>query len=376
MGADGAKGLLSHALTQEYGEKLSGVEIAATVFSNLREGHTLQAPGVGAHLLIIAVFGLVLGVVARRLAPATMLPLAAAMLLLYVAAALYAFSAHNLWLPLVISLFVQSPVAIGAGLYFGFRDARREREQLQKTFGYYLPPAVVAELCGAAGGIPTASRAAYAVCLFTDAERYTTLAEGLSPKALHALLNRYYDALFEPVRRHGGLVSDVVGDAMLALWATAGPDPETRVEACRAALEIMAGSPGGSGPYLPTRIGLHCGEVVLGNVGAGEHFEYRAVGDIVNTAQRIEDLNKRLGTRVADEATCPGDSAPRRPAMIRRLCRRPRYRKGSAARPELEQQAQAEVGLPVAAHREARRRDPDDGGRDAQEPGLVPSSHR
>ena len=140
------------------------------------------------------------------------------------------------------------------------------------------------------------------MCLFSDAERYTTLAEGLSPQALHALLNRYYDALFEPVRRHGGFVSDVVGDAMLALWATAGPDPETRVEACRAALEIMAGSPGGSGPYLPTRIGLHCGEVVLGNVGAGEHFEYRAVGDIVNTAQRIEDLNKRLGTRVLASA--------------------------------------------------------------------------
>jgi len=288
--------------TQVGGERLSGVEIAATVFSNLREGNTIQTPGAAVHVTLIAFFGLVLGVGARRLGPSMMLPLAAAVMLLYVAAAYYAFSIHHLWLPLVIPLLVQGPIAIGGGLYWGFRDTRREREQLQKTFGYYLPPAVVAELCGAAGGIPTASRDAYAVCLFSDAERYTTLAEGLSPQALHALLNRYYDGLFEPVRRHGGFVSDVVGDAMLALWATADPDPETRVEACRAALEIMAGSPGGSGPYLPTRIGLHCGEVVLGNVGAGEHFEYRAVGDIVNTAQRIEDLNKRLGTRVLASA--------------------------------------------------------------------------
>ncbi|MDQ3775335.1 MAG: adenylate/guanylate cyclase domain-containing protein [Pseudomonadota bacterium] len=288
--------------TQVRGERLSGVEIAATVFSNLRERNTIQAPGAAVHVSLIAFFGLVLGVGARGLGPSMMLPLAAAVMLLYVAAAYYAFSIHHLWLPLVIPLLVQGPIAIGGGLYWGFRDTRREREQLQKTFGYYLPPAVVAELCGAAGRIPTASRDAYAVCLFSDAERYTTLAEGLSPQALHALLNRYYDALFEPVRRHGGFVSDVVGDAMLALWATAGPDPETRVEACRAALEIMAGSPGDSGPYLPTRIGLHCGEVVLGNVGAGEHFEYRAVGDIVNTAQRIEDLNKRLGTRVLASA--------------------------------------------------------------------------
>ncbi|MGH8480098.1 MAG: CHASE2 domain-containing protein [Gammaproteobacteria bacterium] len=288
--------------SQEDGTDLSGVEIAATVFANLREGNTIQTPGIAAHATLIASLGLVLGAVARRLGPATMLPVAAAAMLLYVAAAYYAFSIHHLWLPLIIPLFVQGPIAIGGGLYWGFRDTRREREQLQKAFGYYLPPAVVADLCGEAGGIPTASRDAYAVCLFSDAERYTTVAEGLSPKALHALLNRYYDALFEPVRRHGGFVSDVVGDAMLALWATAGPDPATRVEACRAALEIMAGSPGGSGPCLPTRIGLHCGEVVLGNVGAGEHFEYRAVGDIVNTTQRIEDLNKRLGTRVLASA--------------------------------------------------------------------------
>ncbi len=288
--------------SQHDGTDLSGVEIAATVFSNLREGNTIRMPGAAVHVSLIAFLGLVLGVVARSLGPSLMLPLAAAALLLYLACAYYAFSIHHLWLPMVIPLLVQGPFAIGGGLYWGFRDTRREREQLQKAFGYYLPPAVVADLCGQAGGIQTASRDAYAVCLYSDAERYTTLAEGLSPKALHEVLNRYYEALFEPVRRHGGCVSDVVGDAMLALWATAGPDPRTRGEACRAALEILAGSLGGSGPYLPTRIGLHCGEVVLGNVGAGEHFEYRAVGDIVNTAQRIEGLNKRLGTRVLASA--------------------------------------------------------------------------
>jgi adenylate cyclase len=52
------------------------------------------------------------------------------------------------------------------------------------------------------------------------------------------------------------------------------------------------------GQRLPTRIGLHAGEVVLGHIGAGDHFEYRPVGDIVNTASRLEGLNKYLGTRV------------------------------------------------------------------------------
>jgi adenylate cyclase len=53
---------------------------------------------------------------------------------------------------------------------------------------------------------------------------------------------------------------------------------------------------------LPTRVGLHLGELVLGPVGAGEHFEYRAIGDVVNTASRIEALNKQLGTQVLASA--------------------------------------------------------------------------
>ena len=51
-------------------------------------------------------------------------------------------------------------------------------------------------------------------------------------------------------------------------------------------------------PALPTRIGLHAGEIFLGNIGGARHFEYRPVGDIVNTATRIEGMNKYLGTKI------------------------------------------------------------------------------
>jgi adenylate cyclase len=75
-----------------------------------------------------------------------------------------------------------------------------------------------------------------------------------------------------------------------------------RQRACRAALEIheAVSAFNRSLPALPlpTRIGLHGGDILLGNVGARHHFEYRAVGDIVNTSSRIEGLNKQLGTRV------------------------------------------------------------------------------
>jgi adenylate cyclase len=80
------------------------------------------------------------------------------------------------------------------------------------------------------------------------------------------------------------------------------PDAAQRAQACCAALDVMQASeqfsrsPGAVD--FATRIGLHAGTILLGNIGSAEHLEYRAVGDIVNTSARLQALNKVLGTRV------------------------------------------------------------------------------
>ena len=89
---------------------------------------------------------------------------------------------------------------------------------------------------------------------------------------------------------------------MLAIWAVAQPDAVLRKQACLAALDIASAArrfmQSASPWQIPTRIGVHAGAMLLGNVGALNHYEYRAVGDIVNTASRIEGLNKYLDTRI------------------------------------------------------------------------------
>jgi adenylate cyclase len=89
---------------------------------------------------------------------------------------------------------------------------------------------------------------------------------------------------------------------MMALWTTTHPDAQLRNQACLAALEISRAvdqfNQNSHAFQLPTRIGLHSGHLALGSVGAINHFEYRAVGDIVNTVSRIESLNKQLGTGI------------------------------------------------------------------------------
>ena len=161
---------------------------------------------------------------------------------------------------------------------------------------------MVDELAKNIADIKTSSQIVYGTCLNTDAERYTTLSETMDPEELSRFMNKYYEAVFEPVRQRGGIVSDVKGDSMLAIWATANPDAALRNQACFAALDISSAvhrfNRSSDTLQLPTRIGLHSGHMMLGTIGAINHYEYRPVGDIVNTATRIEGLNKYLGTRI------------------------------------------------------------------------------
>jgi adenylate cyclase len=129
----------------------------------------------------------------------------------------------------------------------------------------------------------------------------------LPPAELAQLMNDYYAAIFRVVEHHGGEISDTAGDSMIAVWASAVPDSAARLRAARASLAILGAVAEFNRAHpltpLPTRIGLESGEMVLGNIGAEQRYEYRAIGDIVNTAARIQGLNQPLGTRVLISAT-------------------------------------------------------------------------
>jgi adenylate cyclase len=298
--------------SQPSGLNISGVEIAATAFANLLDDRTVRPIPFLWQIGAITLWGIALGAACRLLRPiaasAFVLILASAYLLL----ALRQFTVASMWLPLVVPLCLQAPLALFGGVLLNYRDARRERTLIKQAFGYFLPDKIVDQLANNVGPINSTDQLVYGACLATDVEKYTTLAETMGPKELGQLMNEYYAELFEPVERLGGVVNEVVGDAMLAIWAASSSEISVRRQACEAALDVVealerfnhavAGR-----PALPTRLGLHSGQMLLGNIGASHHYEYQAVGDMVNTATRIQGLSKYLGTRVlASEATVDG----------------------------------------------------------------------
>jgi adenylate cyclase len=291
------------------GLDLSGVEIAATAFANLRDGRGVRPLPPGVHLLLVVVAGMMLG--ACALLPAGRATAVALILgFLYFAIAQSRFSVAGDWYPLTVPLVLQLPFAVIGAIVWRYVEANRERQTIRQAFSYYLPASVIDQLLKSPSGIVSSSQVVHGICLATDAEHYTALAESMEPAELARFMNRYYETVFEPVRRYGGVISDVVGDAALAIWATADPDPRQRERACWAACDIARALEQFNcmpAVRLPTRIGLHSGRMSLGNVGAMDHYEYRAVGDIVNTATRVVGLNKRLGTRIlVSEQTISG----------------------------------------------------------------------
>ncbi|MEJ2423503.1 MAG: adenylate/guanylate cyclase domain-containing protein [Candidatus Thiodiazotropha sp.] len=285
--------------SQSNGLDLSGVEIAATAFANLLHGETLSPLSPPGRMLLLTLYGLAVTLLLRHLPGSSGIVTTLFLALAFLSLSYWLFTRQHIWLPLFTPLVLQTPLAMILVLSWHYRQIRHSREQLRELFGYYLPGDVIDQLAEDKELAMEQSDKAFGVCLASDARQYTSLAEHMEPDALQTLLNRYYEILFAPVRRRNGVVSDVIGDAMLAIWPATEANVMLRQHACEAALEIVhALSRSNLEPPLPTGIGLHAGELVMSHVGAIDHFEYRAVGDIVNTSNRIETMNKTLGTQI------------------------------------------------------------------------------
>ncbi len=185
--------------------------------------------------------------------------------------------------------------------------AERLHEQafIRETFGKFVPPSIVSSVLRDRGLVRPQLREA--TILFTDVERFTAIAEMLSPEQVISMLNDYFTVVAEPIHAHGGIITQFQGDAILASFNLPLDDPEHAANALRAARDVQRALTGrrfGDGVALHTRVGINSGSVVGGTVGDGDRLGYTVHGDAVNLAARLEQLNKQYGSRVlASERT-------------------------------------------------------------------------
>jgi adenylate cyclase len=197
-----------------------------------------------------------------------------------------------------------------------------ERRFAQGALGRYLPRDVAAAILRDPGQLSLHGERTTIFALFSDLEGFTKLTHAVPPETTALLLNSYLDRLSGIVLAHGGTVDKFVGDAVVAFWGApiARPDDGDRALAAAIAM-VEAGEafkkdpPAACPPIGRTRVGLHRGEAIVGNFGGEGRMQYTALGDAMNTASRLEDANKKLGTRalVSAEAVAGMTDPPLRP---------------------------------------------------------------
>lgn len=195
------------------------------------------------------------------------------------------------------------------------RNERKQKHYVKSAFSQFVAPEVVQQIVADPDKLTLQGERRILTFLFSDVAGFTKFTENTDPEAVTQLLNRYLDTACAVIHRHQGTVCNFMGDGVFALWGapTNQPDHAERAVAC--ALELgqaleafrKALDPAFSG-FGATRIGVHAGPAVVGIVGSTLRLQYTAIGDAVNTASRLESLNKHFGTYICVSADALPDS--------------------------------------------------------------------
>ncbi len=298
--APGFKDLRPTPLQRDY----PGVELHATMLDNLLSDDFMKEAPYYAGLLAILLFSLGTGVSVRMLSKG-LHEIGAALFFLslpFVLGCLYYRA--NWWLP-VAAPAMGSFFALAAGIAVNYSLEGRQKRYIKNAFKQYLSPAVIERLMENPDKLALGGELRELSIFFSDVQGFTSISEKLTPPELTALLNEYLSAMTDIILSEGGTIDKYEGDAIIAFWNAPLDVPDHAMRAVRAALmcgrklgELRPAFKTRLGRDIYARIGINTGQVVVGNMGSRQRFDYTFLGDAGNLASRLEGINKQFGTYV------------------------------------------------------------------------------
>lgn len=328
---------------------LPGVEIHAQALEQIQNGQYLTRPGWarGIEVLTLMLAGLGIGFLALRSRALVAAATSLAVLAVLFAAGWWSFASHGLLLDSLTPALGILLTFIVCSLAHHFASEREQR-WIRTAFARYVSPNRVDYLVKHPEAMELGGRRQTCSFIFTDLQGFTTLIEKIAPAQAVSLLNAYLDEMIAIVFRHEGTLDRIVGDALVVMFSAPvrQRDHKQRALACALEMDVFASRYASAQQakgiaFGQTRIGVHAGEVTVGNFGGSTMFDYRALGDPINAAARLESVNKQLGTRMCVSAAV--------------LAASPQVRARPVGRLVLKGKTEAlEVFEPLVAERESR----------------------
>ncbi|MGZ3613724.1 MAG: CHASE2 domain-containing protein [Thermodesulfobacteriota bacterium] len=295
------------------GRMMSGAELHANIVETLLSGRFLKSIPSWVRILGMVIFLLIATLLFFRLHPLRGLVVGLLLGLFCAAIAYLLFRIQ--WIHPISGVQLGLALTYLGTLGFRLTGEEKERALLRQMFGQYVSDEVVEKLLAMGHRPDLGGEAIRVTILFSDIRNFTTISERLSPHQVVDMLNAYLGRACEAILEQGGTVDKYIGDAVMAVFGSPVPYQDHAQRALSAALSIkeMAREfrfwmhehfAEVSLPEFDIGIGIHTGEAVIGNIGSPKRMEFTAIGDVVNTASRLEGLTKEFGwTIIASSAT-------------------------------------------------------------------------
>ncbi|MFT3707030.1 MAG: adenylate/guanylate cyclase domain-containing protein [Archangium sp.] len=282
--------------------EMPGVEHHATMLANLLHGDFFtQTPRWVNGLVVLGAALVAAGIGVGFSAGAGLLVTALLMLTMIVVS--FLMSSSGVYTP-IVGPSVAVTVTYLLCLVMGARAARnaharseKEREFVRSTFGRYLTEQVVQQLLDSPDGLKLGGQRDFVTIMMTDLRGFTSMCGSMEPEDVVRLLNHYLEIMTRIITKYGGTIDEFIGDAILVVFGAPVKleKAETRAVAC--AIEMLNAMPEVNKwnvehklPEVEMGIGVHSGEVVLGNIGSELRAKYGIVGSTINLTSRVESF--------------------------------------------------------------------------------------
>jgi len=283
---------------------LNGALLHYTFVSNLLNDELLQRVKSYDYAAMLVLLGLVLlvGRLVKTLMQRMVLYLLIA--LVFLGGVVWIFISYHLMIDIFYTLLtLLLSLLLVEGRYQFYQE--KEQQFIKDAFANYLSAPLLEKLLAAPQDLKLGGEKRELSILFSDIRSFTTMSEGMPAEKLSTMLNRYFNPMSDAVKTRGGMVDKYIGDAVMAFFNAPVALSNHAEAACDAALDMLDAlavlnrSFVAEGlPIIEIGIGINTAEVVVGNFGADDRFNYTVVGDGVNLASRVEGLNKRYGSRI------------------------------------------------------------------------------